>query len=128
MQIVTRHWSSGVVGDGTPAVSVLEIDPRPLFTRDDTDRLAPGGREDAGSATLTQVSLRYSAEELQPPTPPGTEVAYRVIDTGGQHQPDQWFVIASDPRSRRGDLQEDSSDWRIKLKQTSAMTNFDGGD
>lgn len=128
VQIVTRRWSGETLGDGSPTMTILELDPRPLLARDEGDRLAPGGREDQGGATLTQVSLRYSAEELQPPTPPNTEVAYRVIDTGGQRQPDQWYVIAGDPASRRGDLQQDSSDWKIKLKQTTPMTDFDGGD
>lgn len=128
VQIVTRRWSGGVIGEGTPDVKILEIDPRPLVTRSEGDRLSPGGRENQGDATITQISLRYSAEELQPEVPDGTEVGWRVIDTGGQRQPDQWYVISADPVTRRGDLQEDQTDWKVRLKQTSAMTNFDGGE
>jgi hypothetical protein len=127
VQIITRRWSSGVVGEGTPVVTILEIDPRPLVTRSEGDRLSPAGRENQGDATITQISLRYSAEELQPEVPDGTEIAWRVIDTGGQRQPDQWYVISADPVTRRGDLQQDQTDWKVVVKQTSAMTNFDGG-
>lgn len=128
VQIVTRRWSGGTVGEGTPTTHILEIDPRPLVERSEGDRLSPGGREDQGDAMITQISLRYTAEELQPPTPPGTEVAWRVIDTGGQRQPDQWYVISADPVTRRGDLQQDNSDWKVKIKQSSPMNAFDGGD
>ena len=107
---------------------ILEIDPRPLVRRSEGDRLAPGGREGQGDVTITEISLRYSAEEIQPMVNPGMEVAWRVIDTGGQRQPDQWYVASADPVSRRGDLQGDNSDWRVVLKQTSPMSDFDGGD
>jgi len=127
VQVVTRRWSGGEVGVGTPTITILEIEPRPRVERHEGDRLSPGGRENQGDADITQISLRYSAEELQPPTPPGTEVAWRVIDTGGQNQPDQWYVISADPVTRRGDLQEDNSDWKVRLKQTTPMTDFDGG-
>lgn len=128
VQIVTRRWVSGTIGIGTPITNILEIDPRPLVERSEGDRLAPGGRENQGDAMITQISLRYTAADLQPPTPPGTEVAWRVIDTGGQRQPDQWYLVDADPVTRRGDLQQDSSDWKVRLKQTSAMTDFDGGE
>lgn len=128
VQIVTRRWSGGDVGVGTPITTILEIDPRPLVERSEGDHLAPGGRENQGDATITQISLRYSAEELQPPIPPSTEVGWRVIDTGGQRQPDQWYVLSGDPVTRRGDLSGDSTDWKVRVKQTSPMSNFDGGD
>lgn len=127
VQVVTRRWSGGVIGEGTPVVTILEIDPRPLVTRSEGDRLSPGGRENQGDVTITQVSLRYSVEELQPSVPDGTEVNWRVIDTGGQRQPDQWYVISADPVSRRGDLQQDQTDWKVQLRQCAAMTDFDGG-
>lgn len=130
VQIVTRRWSGGIIGEGTPTTSILEIDPRPLVERNENDRLSPGGREDQGDVTLTEVSLRYSREELEPNIGnlPNVEVAYRTIDTGGQRQPDGWHVLNGSPVSRRGDRSGDGSDWIIKLKQTAAMTDFDGGD
>jgi hypothetical protein len=127
VQIVSRRWSGGSVGQGTPHVKILEIDPRPRVTRSEGNRLAPGGQENQGTASVDQISLRYSAEELQPPEEPGLEVAWRVVDTGGQRQADQWYLLSADPVTRRGDLQEDSTDWRVVLKQTSPMTDFDGG-
>jgi hypothetical protein len=128
VQIITRTWSSGTLGDGTPVTTILELDPRPLVRRSEGDRLAPGGREGQGDITITQISLRYSAEEIQPTVTPGMEVAWRVIDTGGQNQPDQWYLMSADPVTQRGDHPGDSSDWRVKLKQTSPMSDFDGGE
>lgn len=128
VQIVTRRWSGGDVGLGTPTTTILEIDPRPRVERSEGNRLSPGGQENQGDASVTQISLRYTQDDLQPPTPPGTEIAWRIIDTGGQRQSDGWYLLSADPVTRRGDLQEDNTDWKVKLKQTSAMTNFDGGD
>lgn len=126
VQIVKRSWSGESVGEGTPSVTVLELDPRPKFEQRNVDRMGPGGRESIGDAVLTEVSLGYTFDELSPKLGRSDEVAYRVIDTGGQNVPDQWFVLAADPRSRRGDNRSDNSDWYIVLKSTSAMSDIDG--
>lgn len=123
--VVTRVWSDGAIGEGTSSVTRLELDPRPLCSRVARDRMGPGGREAAGDIILTEVSLSYSAADLQPATPPGTEVNYQIIDDSGQQQPDQWFVIDGDPIPRRGDRRGDNSDWRVHLHEVAAMTPLD---
>lgn len=125
VQIITRQWSGERIGEGTPSKTVLELDPRPLVSRVSRDRMGPGGREATGDLVLTEVSLKYSALDLQPKVTPVTEVAYRIIDDGGQGQPDQWCVIDGDPVSRRGDRRGDNCDWRVHLRETAPMSDFD---
>jgi hypothetical protein len=128
VQIVQRQWSGDRIGEGTPSVTILELEPRPLVRNTPNDRMGPGGREETGDVILTEVSLKYSALDLQPKALPTLEVAYRIIDDGGQGQPDQWFVLQGDPVSRRGDRRGDNCDWRIHLHQTAPMSNFDGAE
>lgn len=128
VEIVTRRWSSGARGVGTASEHVLELKPRPLVSRISRDRLGPAGREEAGDLRLTEVSLTYSAAELQPTVEPGMEVAYRVTDTGGQNQKPIFCVLAADPVSRRGDRKGDNCDWYIVLHETAPMTELDGVD
>lgn len=129
VQRVIRSWSAGVLGEGTPSLDVLELEPRPLVELTNRDRHNPAaGRESVGDLVITQVSLSYSVDQLQPKLAPGQECAYRIIDMGGQQQPDQWAVLAADPISRRGDRQGDNSDWKLILKNTQAMGDIDGAE
>lgn len=125
VEIVTRRWSGGAIGEGTADETVLEIDPRPLFSRVARDRLGPAGREQAGNATLSEVSLTYSAAELQPQVDEATEVAYRVTNTKGQGEPPMYFVLEADPVCRRGDRKRDNADWYVLLRETAPMTPLD---
>ena len=126
--IVTRRWSGGERGVGTPTVSVLEIDPTPAVSRNTRDRMGPAGREAAGSVVMTGVSLRYTEAELDPRGDSRTEVAYRLTEAHGQFQKTRWFVIACSPIPRRGDRDGDATDWYIVLNETSAMGGLDKED
>lgn len=126
--IVTRRWSGDTAGEGTPTVSILELDPTPNVRKNARDRLGPAGREAAGSVVLTGVSLSYTEEELQPKADARTEIAYRLTDGHGQRQKTRWFVLSATPVPRRGDNEGDCTDWYILLNETSAMGNFDGVD
>lgn len=128
VSIVTRRWSGDERGVGTPTITVLELDPRPLVKRSTRDRLGPAGREAAGSIILTGVSLRYTEKELQPKVDGRTEVAYRMIDTSAQRQKPVWGVLSADPVARHGDHPGDATDWYIVLNETSPMGEFDGVD
>lgn len=128
VQVIARSWSGDAIGEGTPTTTVLELDPRPLVSRVNRDRMGPGGREATGDLILTEVSLRYSALDLQPVASATVEVAYRIIDDGGQGQADQWLIVDGDPVSRRGDRRGDNSDWRVHLRETAPMTNFDAAE
>lgn len=126
--VVVRRWSGGRVGEGTYEDRYQELDPRPLVKLVTHDRLGPAGPEHEGDATLTEVSLTYSAAELRPRPAAGEEVAYRVVDTGGQGAADGWYVIDQDPVSRRGDNKNDNSDWYVHVRRTADMGRLDGVD
>lgn len=127
VQVVSRRWSGPRIGEGTAQEEVLELDPRPLVVFLSKDQMAAAGREAVGGATLTEVSLKYSSADLQPVQQgPAVEVAYRVIDDSGQQQRPRYFVLDADPMPRRGDRRGDGHDWRITLKETSAMGDLDG--
>jgi hypothetical protein len=119
--IVTRRWSGEQRGEGTARDTVLELDPAPMVRRVTKDRMGPAGRESEGQVTMTQVSLAYGMEELQPRVDDRSEVAYRLTEAHGQRQAVRWFVLAAEPVPRRGDKDGDETDWYILLNETSAL-------
>lgn len=125
---MTRRWSGDAAGEGTPTSTVLELDPAPQVRKNSRDRLGPGGREAAGSLSVSGVSLRYTEEELQPKADAKTEVAYRLTERHGQRLRKRWFVLAGSPVPRRGDNEGDGTDWYLNLNETADMGNFDGVD
>lgn len=126
--IVTRRWSGDIRGEGTPSITILELDPAPNVKRNSRDRLGPGGREAAGSMVLTGVSLRYTEEELQPKADARTEIAYRLTEKHGQRLKVRWFMLSATPIPRRGDNEGDGTDWYLVLNEVSNLGNFDGVD
>lgn len=126
--IVTRTWSGGRVGVGTPSDAVMELQPTPMVSKITRDRFGPAGRESSGQVQLTEVSLAYTELELVPKLAPGQEIGYRVREIHGQQQADRWYVVSGGPTPRRGDKSGDNTDWYIILEQTSAMGNLDGVD
>lgn len=128
VSVVTRRWSGVVRGDGTPSVTILDLDPDPRVEFGGQDKMSPTGRESSKRITLTGVSLRYTRAQLEPKTDAVTEIAYRLTDKRGQEQGLVWAVLVSSPIARRGDVAGDSSDWKITLSETSAMGPLDGVD
>ncbi len=128
VSIITRSWSGGRRGVGSPSVKVLTLDPTPRVERVTKDRMGPAGREASGSVVLTEVSLRYSEAELQPSILDGNEVAYRLTEIRGQKQKPKYYVLAASPVPRRGDKTADNTDWYVLLNETSDMGDFDGVD
>lgn len=88
--------------------------------------MGPGGRESTGKITITEVSLRYTEQELQPEVDARTEVAYRITESHGQRQETIWAVLSADPTPRRGDHSGDAIDWKLTLNETAAMSGLDG--
>lgn len=125
--IVTRTWSGGRRGEGTPTEVVVELDPPPVF-QDLAIRhvLRPGGREEEGDAILTGISLRYTEAELAPAARDDTEVAYRVTDAHGQEQKPRYFVPAAPPIARRGVRPSDATDWLITFRRVVDFGLDDG--
>lgn len=124
--IITRRWSGGKLGLGTSTTSVLELDPTPAVDRRGKDRKGPGGREGVDDVTLTNVSLRYTMDELDPPAGGDTEVVYRIEGNSGQGTRTEFFTINGTPIPRRGDKPGDSSDWKIGLSQVQGFAPYDG--
>lgn len=126
VDIVTRTWSGGKRGVGTPSETRIRLDPNPQVVRRTRDRMGPAGREADGDLVLTGVSLRYAYEELRPQPRPGQEIAYRIVDIRGQRQRPIYAVISADPVPRRGDKEGDGTDWYVVLKETTDMGDLDG--
>ncbi len=120
--VVRRVWSGSRVGVGTPQTFVLELDPPPLVDWTPKYRLGPGGAEEDGRAQLTEVSLRYTEEELDPPTDARTEVAYWVRPANGHGERERYMVLDGPPVPRV----DEGSDWLVNLRTTVKMTAFDG--
>jgi hypothetical protein len=115
--IVTRTWSSGRPGVGTPTDVVLEIEPPPMVTDLSTRLdLRPAGREEEGDVLLTEVSLRYTEPELHPSTRGATEWFYRITDAHGQGTLPRFYTVTKPPTPRRGDHSSDATDWSITLR------------
>lgn len=128
VDVVTRRWSGNSRGEGRATITVLTLDPTPQVVKNATDALGPGGREGAGTAIVTGVSLRYSQAELEPDVDSRSEVAYRLTELHGQKSRTSWYVLEGSPYQRRGDKPGDGSDWYIRLRETSAMGLLDGVD
>jgi hypothetical protein len=120
--IITRTWSSGRPGIGTPTDTVIELDPPPMVTdlslRVD---LRPAGREEEGDVLLTEVSLRYTEAELHPSTVGATEWAYRITDAHGQQLAPRFYTVSKPPAIRRGDHTTDATDWAITLRSVEPL-------
>lgn len=120
--IVRRTWDGGEIGAGTPTVeSSVEILPQPLVESDESYRLderAGCGLVDAGTATLTEVSLTWTeAELLGLPTAPGTETYYEITDAHGQGIAATTWIPAAPPEPDR----EKGIGWIVKLRRYEAM-------
>jgi hypothetical protein len=128
VSIVTRTWSGSIVGEGTPSTSVLTLTPAPKVTFEGLHHeLRPAGREEEGNVELTGVSLTYDELEIAPnPTNGRTEWAYRIREAHGQHARDRYYTLAAPPVARRGDHEEDGSDWLIRLKRVQDFGAVDG--
>ena len=123
---VVRTWSGGRVGEGTPLDDVLELQPPPMVRLDERGRFAPGGQEYDGDIILTEVSLRYTALDLVPALEQGQECAYRVREAHGQEQNDRFYTVTGQPFARRGDQDDDRTDWRVTLRRIATWTTHDG--
>lgn len=128
VEIVTRRWSGRRRGEGSYKDSILVLDPVPSVDRHTNDRLGPAGREHSGTIKMSQISLRYSYEELMPKADDRTEVAWCIVEMHGQRQGRRWFIPSGDPIPRRGDQPGDQTDWVVTLHETSALSNLGGVD
>jgi hypothetical protein len=121
VHIVKRKWpGEGREGRGTPTVlSDITIDPAPKIVYPDQTlawTAIAGGREEMGDAVLTEVSLRYSYDEITGgDLSDGGENFVRVLDTKTGAQND--FTIAGEPWPDR----EETIGWIVPIKRAQVM-------
>lgn len=110
---VKRTWSGARRGEGSPSYVVTEILPQPKLTDGSRNEMGPGGLEEEGQATLTEVSLSYAESDLyQPALTDSQEFYYRVTDAQGQGLGARYYVPSAPPTADRdGDVA-----WRIQLR------------
>jgi hypothetical protein len=114
-----RTYASGVVGSGAWTATEIELTPAPLVAPDDrTFNDSPGGRDEGGFVTLSEVSLTYTEDELNPPYILGSEIFYRLAEAHGQSQADRLFQLADPPKADR----VETIGWIIRLREV----NVDG--
>jgi hypothetical protein len=85
--LLTTRWSENEYGEGTESlVSETEITPPPLVELGVTIDFRPFGADCSGKLVLSQISLRYSEEELVPTVPEGTQFYFEVRRTDGANR------------------------------------------
>jgi hypothetical protein len=115
VSIVRRTWSGPERGEGAVvSEEVAVISPPPLFQSSTQYRLTPAGRDEQGDARLTEVSLRYSEEDLLGGSIPGNvEFFYVVEDMRGQGIAPAFYV----PNGRCQTDREQSIGWTVYLNR-----------
>ena len=99
---VLRTWSGTEVGDGTKTDTETQILPQPLVSYDLANKLTPGGVDDDGIVTLSEISLTYTEAELVGPTLAANQEWFFVLrDAHGQGMPDRYFGVKDPPKPDR---------------------------
>lgn len=119
--VVRRTWPSGKRGDtsaGPAVLTELELTPQPKVRFSSESGVAykmrGAGREEEGSITLSEISLRYSEDQLVPQgLGQNVEFFYRLTDAQGQGLPARHYVPMGPPEPDR----EGSVGWTLKLSR-----------
>lgn len=114
-------WSGGRVGLGAKRISYIkELIPAPRVKLDDRHDLTPGGLQESGIATLTEVSLTYTqAQLLGEPMAAGEEFFYLLVDGLGQGISRRVFVPQDHPWPDR----EKDIGWQVKIRRVDLPPN-----
>lgn len=105
VEVVTRVWSGGRRGRGTPTESVLTLDPKPRVVGAANLRSDAAGTSARGTVRVHGVSRSYTKAALDPQVGEDTEVFYRVDGDA--------YRLASDP-------EETTTGWRFTLTRMQA--------
>ncbi len=109
---VRRTYAGEEAGDGPFTDVETEILPQPLVSYDLVNELTPAGIEDAGTITLSEVSLTYTEAELDGSVLLPTQQWYYVLrDAHGQEMRDRYFGLKDPPRPDR----INTIGWIVKL-------------
>lgn len=124
--VVTRTWSGPTRGEGSHVETEMELLPPPMVRFTSLHAEAKdAGREEEGSAEISEISLRYSERELWPNFNPLVEWAIRIDDSRGTGWGPRFFFPEAPPRARRGDQAGDGQDWVLQVKRVLDMTSGD---
>ncbi len=111
--VVRRAWDGGRVGDGAYVDTETELLPQPLVTDYNLFySLIGAGLVEEGNIVLTEVSLTYTEDELQPAPAAGEEIMYVLRDAHGQSIAPRYFVIMAPPQPDR----TNTIGWIVRLK------------
>jgi hypothetical protein len=124
--LVRRVWSDTCVGRGSMRVTQRqELIPAPDVVLEDTHELTPGGLQASGTATLHEVSLTYTQNQLLgEPLANNEEFHYLVVDGLGQGISRRLFIPADHPTPDR----EEGIGWDVKIRLVDLPTNVTAGD
>lgn len=119
--LVKAIWSGGLVGIGSKRISyVKELIPSPKVKLDDRHDLTPGGLQETGTATLTEISLTYTqAQLLGEPMAAGEEFFYLLTDRFTQGISRRVFIPQDHPDSDR----EKDIGWAVKVRRVDNPPN-----
>ncbi len=125
VRIVRIHWSGATRGVGTPQVAmemVLEPTPKISDLSTLTEIIQPIGMDEVGAIVLSNVSGRYTEEQLRGFDPDGTEIPpmdevfYEIEFPRVDNLPTvkRRFELRSAPYYKPGSLQ-----WMLRLEKSN---------
>jgi hypothetical protein len=101
---VKRRWSGARVGMGALSVTAVErLWPDPLVTLKDEHVLTEGGLQEIGTASLSEVSLSYSQDDLIGVDFVSGETLFLLVDQMGSGIIRRAYIPADHPRQDRCD-------------------------
>lgn len=116
---VIRTWSGGEIGEGTHSESAGELRPQPRVSMWDGLKYVQAvcGVRELGDVKLSEVSLTYSAEDLDPRALTARqELFYALAEANGQGSPLRLWAHAVPPFIDR----EKSMGWVLNLRRVEA--------
>jgi hypothetical protein len=114
--VVRRVWSGERRGEGTSSDTLTELTPQPLVGPNDLFYTSSAaGLEEDGNVTLSEVSLTYTEDELNPSAAANEDVFYLLRDAHGQSIADRYFTVSEPPKPDR----VNTIGWIVRLKQAT---------
>lgn len=102
-----------------------ELLPRPGVEFKDKHVLEEGGLREVGEATLSEISLTYTQDDLgYSATDPDTGSAFffLLVDALGQGIQNRLYIPGEHPESHRGD-KKDAAGWTLKVRRVDLAPN-----
>jgi hypothetical protein len=135
VDLVWSKWSGGARGKGTETIVVREpLTPTPVVTLQIDRESTAGGYNESGSMTVTEISVRYTSDELSgilskricelhcvEEVPQPYDFYYEVTEDGRGDDPAarRKFMIAGAPA-------REAFQWTVKLERMSVDNKRNG--